>query len=66
MICPEADPIDCDCSSPLPFATDRFLTRPSSVSSTPYSFARDSYAAVGIDTEAVFATLERKVLSKRD
>jgi hypothetical protein len=36
------------------------------VSSTPYSFARDSYAAVGIDTEAVFATLERKVLSKRD
>ena len=31
--------------------------------STPYSFARDSYAAVGIDTEAVFAALEHTPIS---
>jgi L-rhamnose isomerase len=31
--------------------------------STPYSFARESYAAVGIDTEAVLATLEHTPIS---
>jgi L-rhamnose isomerase len=31
--------------------------------STPYSFARDSYAAVGVDTEAVFTALERTPIS---
>jgi L-rhamnose isomerase len=31
--------------------------------STPYSFARESYLAVGIDTEAVLATLERTPIS---
>jgi L-rhamnose isomerase len=31
--------------------------------STPYSLARESYAAVGIDTEAVLATLERTPIS---
>ena len=36
---------------------DDFST-PSSMPSTPYSFARESYAAAGIDSEAVLTTLE--------